>query len=214
MIIHILGGGPIDLLPNVQLFEKDIMWVGVDRGVHTLLTMGIQPMIAFGDFDSVSEAEFLTIKNSLTELNVFKPEKDETDMEYALNWAIDQKPEMIRIFGATGGRLDHMFANIQLLINPSLEQPDIQIEMIDHQNIIQIKAPGTYQVQKIVNKKYISFVSISAMVKGITLNGFKYPLTDFQMDLGSTRCISNELINDCGTFSFSKGILMIIRSTD
>ena len=95
-----------------------------------------------------------------------------------------------------------------------MQQPDIQIEMIDHQNIIQIKAPGTYQVQKIVNKKYISFVSISAMVKGITLNGFKYPLTDFQMDLGSTRCISNELINDCGTFSFSKGILMIIRSTD
>ncbi len=59
---------------------------------------------------------------------MFKPEKDETDMELALNWAIDQKPEMIRIFGATGGRLDHMFANIQLLINPSMQQRDIQID--------------------------------------------------------------------------------------
>ena len=69
MIIHILGGGPIDLLPNFQLFhEKEVIWVGVDRGVYTLFTMGIQPMIAFGDFDSVSEKEFLFIKNSLTEL--------------------------------------------------------------------------------------------------------------------------------------------------
>ena len=215
MIIHILGGGPIDLLPDIQLFhEKEVMWVGVDRGVHTLLTMGIQPMIAFGDFDSVSAHEFLTIKNSLTELKVFKPEKDETDMEHALNWAIDQKPERIRIFGATGGRLDHMFANLQLLINPCRQQPDIQIDLIDHKNIIQIKAPGTYTVHKILNKKYISFVSISAVVKGITLKGFKYPLTEFGMEIGSTRCISNELIDDCGTFSFSEGILMIIRSTD
>ena len=37
MIIHILGGGPIDLLPNFQLFrENEVIWVGVDRGVHTL----------------------------------------------------------------------------------------------------------------------------------------------------------------------------------
>lgn len=215
MIIHILGGGPIDLLPNFQLFrEKEVIWVGVDRGVHTLFTMGLQPMIAFGDFDSVSEKEFLFIKNSLTELKVFKPEKDETDMEHALNWAIDQKPEMIRIFGATGGRLDHMFANIQLLINPSMQQRDIQLEIIDHKNIIQLKAPGTYPVHKIKNKKYISFIPISPEVKGLTLKGFKYPLTEYQIDIGSSRCISNELINDCGTFSFSEGILMIIRSTD
>lgn len=215
MIIHILGGGPIDLLPNFQLFrEKEVIWVGVDRGVHTLFTMGLQPMIAFGDFDSVSEKEFLFIKNSLTELKVLKPEKDETDMEHALNWAIDQKPQMIRIFGATGGRLDHMFANIELLVNPSMQQRDIQIEIIDHKNIIQLKAPGTYPVHKINNKKYISFIPISPEVKGVTLKGFKYPLTEYQIDIGSSRCISNELINDCGTFSFSEGILMIIRSTD
>ena len=46
----------------------------------------------------------------------FKPEKNETDMELALNWAVEQKPDLIRIFGATGGRLDHLFANVQLLV--------------------------------------------------------------------------------------------------
>ena len=61
---------------------------------------------------------FQPLKIQLLNLK-FKPEKDETDMEHALNWAIEQKPEKIRIFGATGGRIDHMFANIQLLINPS-----------------------------------------------------------------------------------------------
>ncbi len=76
MIIHILGGGPIDLLPDFNYFsEKEVIWVGVDRGVHTLFTMGIQPMIAFGDFDSVSEKEFSVIKNSVTELKSVQTRK-------------------------------------------------------------------------------------------------------------------------------------------
>ena len=32
--------------------------------------------------------------------------KDQTDLEIAINWALEQKPALIRIFGATGGRLD------------------------------------------------------------------------------------------------------------
>ena len=43
-------------------------------------------------------------------------------MELALNWALDKMPEKIRIFGATGGRLDHMFGNIQLLIKANIKQ--------------------------------------------------------------------------------------------
>src|SRR4051812_40863664 len=215
MIIHILGGGPVDLLPDFSSYsEKEIVWVGVDRGVYTLLTSGIKPNIAFGDFDSVSEDEFSIIQTSVHELKTFKPEKDETDMEYALNWAIEQKPNLIRIFGGTGGRLDHMFANIQLLMNPIRQDCHIQIEIIDQKNILYLKAPGTYPINKLLNKKYISLIPISGEVRGITLKGFKYPLTERHIRLGSTLCISNELIDDCGTFSFSKGILMIVRSTD
>jgi thiamine pyrophosphokinase len=215
MIIHILGGGPVDLLPDLNYDQgQEIVWVGVDRGVYTLLTRGVKPDIAFGDFDSVSENEFSIIQTAVHELKTFKPEKDETDMEYALNWAVEQSPDLIRIFGATGGRLDHMFANIQLLINPIMQHRDVQVEVIDQKNIIYLKAPGTYPINKIPNKKYISFIPISDEVNGITLKGFKYPLTECHIRLGSTLCISNELINDCGTFSFSKGILMIVRSTD
>ena len=33
-----------------------------------------------------------------------------------VNWALEQKPALIRIFGATGGRLDRGLANIQMLL--------------------------------------------------------------------------------------------------
>lgn len=132
MIINILAGGPEDLLPELSSFSNaGDNWVGVDRGVLTLIQNGMQPKMAFGDFDSVSNEELLIIEEKVKELNRFKPEKDETDMELALNWALEQNPEKIRLFGATGGRLDHLFANIQLLIKPVLEGNFVPVEIID-----------------------------------------------------------------------------------
>jgi thiamine pyrophosphokinase len=39
-------------------------------------------------------------------------------------------------------------------------------------------------------------------------------LKNRHISIGSTLCISNELISDYGTFSFSEGILIVIRSHD
>jgi len=66
----------------------------------------------------------------------FKPEKNETDLELALTWAVEQNPELIRIFGATGGRLDHLLANVQLMFKPLVETGNVNIFLIDKQNIL------------------------------------------------------------------------------
>lgn len=215
MIINILAGGPTEHLPKLEIFdEEDSIWVGVDRGVLTLLSRGIQPSIAFGDFDSVTKEEMDWIKSHVKALKIFNPEKDEPDMELALNWSLEQHPVKIRLFGATGGRLDHFFANIQLLLKTSLHHGSCPVELIDRQNTIYIKGPGTYQIKKCEQKKYISFIPKSEYVADLNLEGFKYPLNNRHIPFDSTLCISNELINEYGTFSFSKGILLVIRSTD
>ena len=215
MIINLLAGGPVNLLPNLDIYKQEgDIWIGVDRGVLTLLSFGIHPSIAFGDFDSVSSEEMGVIEEQIVDLMRFRPEKDETDMELALNWAIKQKPKLIRIFGATGGRLDHFLANIQLLVHPFLQGENAQIEIIDHSNIIYIKGPGNHVIRRNHLFKYVSFIPLSMEISGLTLKGFKYPLQDKHIKLGSTLCISNELINDSGNFSFSKGIIMVVRSKD
>lgn len=215
MNINILAGGPEELLPNLNEHssENDI-WVGVDRGVYTLINKNITPEIAFGDFDSVSKEELLVIEGKVNEMKRFKPEKNETDMELALNWAIKQEPDLIRIFGATGGRLDHLLANVHLMVNPLMKGNKLNIVLIDNQNILALKGPGSYKIEKRVDKKYISFVPLTLNVEGLTLEGFKYPLIKRHISIGSTLCISNELISDNGTFSFSEGILLVIRSND
>ncbi|MBP2240086.1 thiamine pyrophosphokinase [Cytobacillus eiseniae] len=215
MNINILAGGPSEFIPSLEAYQNDKdVWIGVDKGVYTLLSNNIQPTMAFGDFDSVTKKEMQLIEEKVEELKRFHPEKDETDLELALDWALKQLPETIRIFGATGGRIDHFLANIQLLIKPMQNDQFVHVEIIDQKNLVYLRSPGSYTVQKKSHYKYISFLPISMEVSGITLEGFKYPLTNRNLPIGSTLCISNELIIDNGHFSFLKGILLVVRSND
>ncbi|MCR2820767.1 thiamine diphosphokinase [Lederbergia panacisoli] len=213
-IIHIMAGGPPELIPDITRFSENVIWIGVDRGVFYLLEKGITPDFSVGDFDSISNEEWLIIEKKAPNIKTFLPEKDETDMELAMIWAVDQNPDLIYIFGASGGRLDHFMANALMLSHYQNKNPFIKIKMIDKQNSLSVFYPGHYPIEKDIAKKYISFIPLTEEVVHLSLNGFKYPLFNRTVNFGSSLCISNELIKQSGNFSFEKGILMMIRSTD
>ncbi|MFC0271250.1 thiamine diphosphokinase [Metabacillus herbersteinensis] len=212
--LALVAGGPLEELPDLNAFNnEETKWIGIDKGLLYIINAGIDPYHAFGDFDSISDSEKENLKKLSPQLSIFSAEKDKTDTELALDWAVQQQEySKIILFGATGGRIDHMLGNIQLLIK--YKNINKTIEVIDRQNQMRLYQPGTYEMKKLADKKYISFLPVSEKVKGITLKGFKYPLTSCQIELGSTLCISNELIHQAGTFSFLDGILLGIRSKD
>ncbi|MEK3887019.1 thiamine diphosphokinase [Bacillus sp. FSL K6-3431] len=214
-VIHLIAGGPKHLIPDSAFSNiGNIEWMGVDRGVSYLLEEGIIPHFAVGDFDSVTDEEWTEITLHIDEISRFRAEKDETDMELAMEWALKQNPTKIKIFGATGGRLDHFMANALMLSHYQKQNVLVKIEMLDLQNAISIYFPGRYQIQTDIQKKYISFIPLTTDVTGLTLTGFKYPLTNHRVPFGSSLCISNELLLETGTFLFENGILMMIRSND
>lgn len=213
MKIIIVAGGPPEYIPDIKAnTSESITWVGVDRGVHYLLEQNIIPQKAFGDFDSVTAAELAEMKKKITDLDMFPSEKDETDTELAVDWAMAQNPSSITMFGVTGGRLDHFLGNVQLLLKGI--QNGFTIEIRDKQNILYLVNPGQYPIKMNKDLPYISFLPITPTVSGITLDGFKYPLKNRNIKWGDTLCISNELDTENGTFSFKDGILMMIRSRD
>ncbi|MBO1510454.1 thiamine diphosphokinase [Metabacillus bambusae] len=211
--IALVAGGPKENLPVlIDYHHDDVIWVGIDRGALYIQESGLPLNYAFGDFDSITNEERNELTRAFTNLSIFSAEKDKTDTELALEWAVQQSHEFIQIFGATGGRIDHMLGNIQLLSKTI--NYNTKIEIIDRQNHITLFTPGTYTIKKRKEWKYISFIPISHEVKGITLEGFKYPLKNCHISIGSTLCISNELIHELGTFSFHDGIILMIRSRD
>ncbi|MBH0165921.1 thiamine diphosphokinase [Fictibacillus sp. 7GRE50] len=214
MKISIVAGGPEHLIPDLKAYDlsSDHIWIGVDRGTLFLLRNDIFPQYAFGDFDSVSDDERRSIMNSSIKVNQYRSEKDSTDMEIALEWALKQNPEQILIFGATGGRLDHELMNIQLLFKSRSNHADVRIK--DTRNEISLHLPGCYEIEQDHRYSYISFLAQSEEVTGITLEGFKYPLNQAKLQAGSSLCVSNELVNKSGTYSFDSGIILMVKSRD
>ncbi|WP_050181491.1 thiamine diphosphokinase [Domibacillus robiginosus] len=212
MIIRIVAGGPEAELPELKK-SSDVteQWIGVDRGALYLLDQDIIPSRAFGDFDSITEQEWERLAAKISNHVQFPAEKDETDLEIALNHAISQKPEMIFLYGVTGGRLDHFFGAVTLLLKKDLPCP---VVIIDRQNELSIYSPGEAVIKRKEGWPYVSFFSLNERVEGLTLSGFKYPLDNYTIQLGSSRCVSNEIVEKKGVFSFRSGILMVIRSRD
>ncbi|WP_456275538.1 thiamine diphosphokinase [Bacillus sp. AK128] len=214
MDIYIVAGGPTDLIPDLSLYDRDsVVWVGVDRGLYYLLKQGIVPEMGIGDFDSVTEDELLWMRERCVKFSISPAEKNQTDIELAIDWALAKNPKRIRLLGATGGRLDHSLATIQLLTKGLANQ--VLFEIIDQQNILTLLNPGTYEIHQDPCYSYISFLPFSSNVQGIHLSrDFKYPLTDCDISWGTSLCVSNELIKETGTFSFTYGIVIMVKSKD
>lgn len=211
----IITGGTLDLdfagsfLKN-QRFQKVI---AVDAGLKKALELGLEPDTVVGDFDTV-DPEVLAFYRQKEHIvwDVHQPEKDETDTELALLKAQALGCREIVVLGATGGRMDHTLGNIHLLF-PCL-QKGIHAYILDPQNkLYLIDGPTVYQRKKMWGK-YISFLPLTETVHGITLEGFKYPLNERDIEIGASLCISNELTEEEGRITFRDGVLICVESHD
>ncbi|KIL47674.1 thiamine diphosphokinase [Jeotgalibacillus campisalis] len=212
-MIYLVGGAPINHQWLLELGQKEARWIGVDRGTKKLIEAGFSVERAFGDFDSVTKEEFNHIISHVRKLEVAEPEKNETDLEMALKWALSES-QPIRLIGATGGRLDHFMGNLQLLTSPLVLKHTHSVEILDEQNRISLLKSGDFKVENDPDYRYLSFIPITPEVKKFTIAGVKYPLTDHDLKMGTTLTISNEFIASHASISFQSGIIMMVRSKD
>ena len=211
----IITGGKMDLsfagsFLGQEKFDKVI---AVDAGLEAAKALGLEPDMIVGDFDTVRPKvlEYYRRKEHIV-WDTHQPEKDETDTELALIKAQATGCTEVVILGATGGRIDHMLGNIHLLF-PCL-QKGIDAYILDSQNrVYLIDGEHTFKRDRLWGR-YISFLPLTEEVKGITLTGFKYPLQEKDIEIGTSLCISNELVGEEGTITCGDGVLIVVESHD
>ena len=187
--------------------------IGIDRGLDFCYRNRIVPQYILGDFDSIDK-EVLEYYEKQQEIPVkrYKPEKDATDTRIGLELALKLGSSRIFMLGATGGRLDQYMGNLQSLIVP-LKQ-GAQGWILDSQNALTVLDKRTEIRKEEQFGKYISFFSMGNEVKGITLTGFKYPLTDYTMTNDDGIGVSNEIQEDVAAVDFKEGLVLMVMSRD
>lgn len=187
--------------------------MAADSGMDFLYRVGILPDIIVGDFDSVTpETLNFFWTHEQIEMCMLKPEKDDTDTEFAIREAIRRGADDITIVGGTGTRLDHVLGNIALL-GIGLEEK-ISMEILDeHNRIRMVDQPLTIRREEQYGK-YLSLIPVTEQVTSVTLRGVKYPLSDYTMGGFNSLGISNEIVEDEACIRFSEGKLLVIESRD
>ncbi len=211
----IISGGHIDdvfALNYLKENEYDKM-IAADSGMNFLHQNNLVPDIIAGDFDSVS-AESLEMFSAMEEVEMLRlnPIKDDTDTEFVIREAIRRGATKITLLGCTGTRLDHVLANVNLL-GVGLEE-GISIELVDaHNRICMISS--MLEISKVEQfGNFVSILPVKGDVKGVTLDGFKYPLKNADIKCFSSLGISNEIVEDVAKISVKQGTLLVIESRD
>ena len=201
-------------IPSNLFDDKNVDWIGVDRGTLELVNNQIKTVSAVGDFDSVNEQELEQIRKAIDVYPV-KKEKDDTDLALAVNLAVDMGYTEIEIYGATGGRLDHYMGAVQILTKPEFLKQDFKISLIDQQNHISVLKPGKHEIFRVEDMTYVSFVPLNTGIR-IKLDELKYELPFTTLDQGSTLTISNEFKEglERGFVQVELGNVLIIQSKD
>lgn len=211
MIANIVCGSPNTWIDFEALSLSNDLLIGVDRGTLFLLNLGLIPDIAIGDFDSISSREYEQVLTQCQNVMKLDREKNETDTEVAINYAISQRITEIHIYGGLGGRFDHTIANTRLLLQ--FAKQNILIKLIDQTNSITVLGAGTHFLRGLPHR-YLSFFAVESTVTELTLEGVKYPLNRYLLTQDDVRCISNELVEDSAKVIFESGYLLMINSDD
>ncbi len=193
MKIGIVGASVLDIV-----LTDTIPYIGVDAGVEHLVKQGIVPLKIIGDFDSISNKNIITNYSSI----ILPTKKNKTDLEYAIEYAIDQGYSSIKLYGVTGGRVDHFMAVLCLL----KKYKTISITIYDQRNKIFLLTKGIHRIERNCYQ-YLSFFAIKDTI--ISIQGCEYNLDQYYLQIDDPLCVSNEIIDNYCTCEISQDIIVI-----
>jgi thiamine pyrophosphokinase len=205
--VLIVGGGPVSQSQlKWELDEKPDLIIAADRGGDYLAELAVFPQVLIGDFDSLPGLTLSQMKAAGVEIRSYAVAKDYTDLELALNLALQKRAGRIHILGGLGGRIDHTLGNIGLLLQ-ALDQ-GVETHLLDSNHDITI----TKDRLGIKNKLgwAVSLIPLTLKVSGVTTTGLAYKLDKAELLLQSTRGIHNEFTEETATIELAEGVLLVI----
>lgn len=213
MRIAIITGGPNidDVAADIALSCDKVLCA--DSGADYAFNHHIMPECVYGDLDSISDEGKMRIDTLGIPVELFPVEKDMTDTELVLS-KISVEDEIILIC-SLAGRIDHVMANLQILMKMhtngyKITATDGVTDVIPMCDDEQIRVGELFDTESIV----VSLVpaSVDEVISDVTTEGLYYGLNNTQISGGSSYTISNKLIDGADEFTVAigKGKLYVV----
>ena len=187
--------------------KAEDLCIAADQGYHNAMKLGERVDILIGDFDSIGRVP----EGDVGEIRRVPAEKDLTDTQIAVEIAVEEGADEIILIGGLSGRLDHSLSNLGILEDMYLR--NLHGYMTDGQNRVHFLRNSSTLIARSAYK-YISIVAADEVVKGVSMEGGKYPLKNQTLKRRLQYAVSNEITVNVVLISVKKGGIYIIESKD
>ncbi len=207
--------------------ELDAAWPGWDAGLDLVIAadggarhadaLGTRIDLWVGDGDSLGEEAIATLEAAGVPIERARPDKDETDVELAVDAAIARGATRLIVIGALGGeRIDHALANVALLARQDLiDRPTVLLDGRSRISLLRAPGQGGGAGSAALDGAPGSMVSLlpwGGDAHGVTTAGLVYSLADEPLALGSARGVSNAIARQGASVIVRRGLLLVVES--
>jgi len=194
--------------PLAELRSEDLI-IAADGGAYHCQALGLTPDVLIGDLDSITKEVRENLSRLGTQLILYPRDKDETDLELALRFAVDHNAEEILLLGILGGRLDQTLANLLLLSRP--EWQPVRLMVADGPDFALLIRPGSPLTLQAQTGDIVSLIPLTRTVTGVSTEGLRWSLQDATLEFGSTLGISNETTQEIARVEIKTGQLLAVH---
>jgi thiamine pyrophosphokinase len=210
MTVLIFANGVMDDVAWTRPFlSQASLIIAADGGCRHLFRLAVPPDVVIGDMDSLTAEISSWLVQSGADMIRYDPVKDETDLELALLYAQKLDDEIL-LFGALGGRLDQMLANILLLAHPTLA--DCSITVVERYERAWLITSRTEFEGK--EGDTVSLIPVAGDVVVKETKGLQWPLRDSVLAFGLARGVSNVITAVSVSVEVASGKLLCIQTLD
>ena len=211
----IISGGMLDegFTEKVLEANPEAYIIAVDKGPEYLYNHKIEPQYIVGDFDSI-DPKVIDYYRKETNIPIreYNPVKDATDTEIALRLGITLGSKEMILLGATGGRIDHLWANVQTLSVAC--DAGVNACILDEKNKIWVTNKSCVLKKSEAYGPYLSVFSLEGEIYDFSLEGTKWPLNHHDLMPCDSLTVSNQFVDDEVKISFVNGRIVIMETKD
>lgn len=179
--------------------------VCADGGLRHAQALGLTPQLMITDCDSATDV-------AGQEVIRLTPEKDDTDMQACVRESIARGCRRLYLVCASGGRLDHMLANLSLL--EEAESKGVTCTLVDSRNEVYFHGGGQRCFPNTFHHRYFSIIPLDESLRGVTIQNAKYPLHDAHIKRAGMITISNETLGDSAQITILEGKAYVVFASD
>jgi len=201
------GGDPVPPAEPVEVPDGALV-IAADSGLVQAQARRVAVHLVVGDFDSAPAESLAAAERDGACLERHGSDKDETDLELALDAAVRAGVESIAVIGGGGGRADHFLANVALLCSPAYAEVGITAHL--HGARLVVARPGPGATVSGAPGQLLSLLPVHGTATGVTTSGLRFALHGEPLHAGSPRGLSNIFDEAEAAVSLRTGVLAVI----